>query len=92
MIAQGQYRTVRAAVAAQGDGPILQPTLLFSENSLRLRITRTSKEYNFTWLMLADTLDGVRLFFDRLQGWFETEITILDETVGPVGRGSLTSV
>ena len=92
LIAHAQYRTVHAAVAARGDGPILQSSLLLSEKSLRLRISRTPKEYSFTWLMLADTLDGVRLFFDRLQGWFEMEITILDDTAGPVGRGKLTSV
>ena len=91
LIAQAQYRTIHAVVAARGDGPILQSTLLLSEKSLRLGISRTPKDYSFTWLMLADTLDGLRIFFDRLQGCFETEILILDDTVGPVGRGSLTS-
>lgn len=41
--------------------------------------------------MLADTLEDVRLFFDDLQGWFETEITILDDIAGPVGRGSVST-
>ena len=91
LIAQVQYRTIHAVVAARGDGPILQSTLLLSEKSLRLGISRTPKDYSFTWLMLADTLDGLRLFFDRFQGWFETEILILDDTAGPVGQGSLTS-
>ncbi len=39
--------------------------------------------------MLADALEGLRLFFDGLQGWFETKFTILDDTAGVVGRGSV---
>lgn len=91
LIARAQYRIVVAVAAARGDGPIQLPSIAFSEKSLRLSVTRPPNDYNLTWLMLANTLDGVRLFFHRLQAWFETEITILDDTEGPVGQGSLTS-
>ena len=36
--------------------------------------------------MLADTLEGLRLFFDRF-GWFETFFTVLDDEAGVVGEG-----
>ena len=91
LIARAQYRTVQAVAAARGDGPIQLPSLFFSEKSLHLKIGRTPNDYSLTWLMLANTLEGVRLFFHRLQGWFETEFTILDDTAGPVAQGSLTS-
>lgn len=91
LVARAQYQIVQSTIAAHGDGPILQPTLKWSETSLRLRISRPLSHHSLTWLMLADTLEGVRLFFDDLQGWFETEITILDDIAGPVGRGSVSA-
>lgn len=39
--------------------------------------------------MVANSLEGLRIFFDRVQGWFETSITILDDVIGVVGQGSL---
>ena len=54
-----------------------------------MRISRPLAQTDLTWLMLADTLEGLREFFDGLSGWFETEVTILDDTAGPVGSGSV---
>ena len=54
-----------------------------------MRISRPLAQTDLTWLMLADTVEGLRVFFDRLSGWFETQVTILDDTAGPVGRGSV---
>ena len=39
--------------------------------------------------MLADTLEGLRIFFDGLHRWFEPSITILDDVAGIVGDGSI---
>lgn len=55
-----------------------------------MRISRPLAQTDLTWLMLADSLEGLRAFFDGLSGWFETEITILDDTAGPVGSGCVT--
>ena len=90
LIARAQYRIGRAMVAAHGDGPIPQSNLKWSEGKLCIEISRPLAQEDLTWLMLADTLEGLRLFFDGLRGWFETSITILDDTAGPVGSGSVT--
>ena len=87
LIANAQYQVIQEVVAAHGDGPVLQPEWEWYENSLYLRII--AREY-MTWLMLADTVEGLRNFFDGLQGWFETRFTILDDTAGPVGEGIVT--
>ena len=76
---------------AHGDGPVSQPNFEWSENNLYIRVDRPLALHDLTWLMLADTLEeGARGFFEGLRGWFETEITILDDTGGPVGGGSVT--
>ena len=89
LIARAQYQIGRAVVAAHGDGPVLQSSLEWSEGRLYIRIIRPLAHEDLTWLMLADTMEGLRRFFG-LYGWFETSITILDDIVGPVGRGSIT--
>lgn len=88
--ARTQYQVVKAVAAAGGDGPISQSYLEWSEGMLNIRISRPLAQDDLTWLMLADTLEGLRYFFHDLQGWFETSITILDDTAGPVGSGIIT--
>lgn len=90
LIAKAQYQIIGAVTAAHGDGPVSQPNFEWSEKRLYLRISRPLAQQDLTWLMLADTLEGLREFFDGLQGWFETSITILDDTAGPVGEGAIT--
>ena len=75
--------------AAHGDGPVAQPNLEWSEGKLFIRISRPLAQEDLTWGILADTLEGLRYFFDGLRGWFETSITILDDIAGPVGSGSV---
>ncbi|KAM0801908.1 hypothetical protein BDR22DRAFT_887961 [Usnea florida] len=87
LVAKAQYQIVQAVIAAHGDGPVLQRNFEWSEKGLYLRISRPLARQDLTWLMLADTLEGVRDFFNGLQGWFETSITILDDIAGPVGDG-----
>lgn len=89
LTAKAQYRIVTAVVAAHGDGPVLQPSFRWSVDRLYIRVSRPLAQKDLTWLMLADTLEGLRVFFGGLQGWFETSIIILDDTAGPVGTGSL---
>ena len=89
LTAQAQHQVVKRVIAAHGDGPVSQQIYEWSEKRLCIRISRPLAEESLTWLMLTDTLEGLRLFFDQLQGWFETQITILDDFLGPVGRGSI---
>lgn len=90
LTARAQYQVVKAVVTARGDGPVPQPNFEWCEKRLCIRISRPLAQEDLTWLMLADTLEGLRVFFGGLHGWFETSITILDDTVGPVGGGSIT--
>lgn len=87
LIANVQYRIVQAVIAEHGDGPVSQSHLEWSEKGLYLRMIA---QEDMTWLMLADTLEGLREFFNGLQRWFETSITILDDTAGPVADGIIT--
>ncbi len=89
LTAKAQYQNIQAIIAARGDGPVPQSSLKWSERKLYIKISRPLAQEDLTWSMLADTLEGLRLFFDGLQGWFETSITILDDTAGPVGDGSV---
>lgn len=89
LIARAQYQIGRAIAGAHGDGPISQPNLGWSEGNLYVRVSRPLAQEDLTWLMLEDTLEGLRLFY-VMYGWFETSITILDDTEGPVGSGSVT--
>lgn len=89
LTAKSQYQLLNAVAAARGDGPVRQPNFEWSEDRLYIRISRPLAQQDLTWLMLADTLEGLRVFFDA-QGWFETSITILDDIAGPVGDGSIT--
>ena len=89
LIAKAQYQIGRAIAGAHGDGPISQPNVEWSEGNLYVRVSRPLAQEDLTWLMLEDTLEGLRLFY-VLYGWFETSITILDDAEGPVGSGSVT--
>ncbi len=89
LIAITQYQLIGAVIAAHGDGPVRQSNFEWSEKRLFIRISRPLSREDLTWSMLADTLEGLRVFFDGLERWFETSITILDDTAGPVGDGSV---
>lgn len=89
LIGKAQYQLVQGVIAARGDGPVPQTKFEWSEKKLYISISRPLAQEDLTWLMLADTLEGLRLFFDGLQGWFELSVTILDDIAGPVGEGSV---
>lgn len=76
-------------IAARGDGPVPQLNFEWEERKLYVRISRPLAQEDLTWLILAETLEGIKVFFGGLVGWFETEVTILDDTAGIVGRGSV---
>ena len=54
---------------------------------MHIRVQRPLGEESLTWLMLADTVEGLRLFFEEVHAWFEMRVTILDDTAGVVGSG-----
>ena len=43
------------------------------------------------WLMLAQTYKGIVQFMEEF-GWMAARLTVLDDEVGQVGTGTLTSV
>ena len=83
-----QYQIIKAVIAAHGDEAIQQSNFEWSRQKLFIRISRPLARDDLTWSILSDTLEGLRVFFDSY-GWFETSITILDDTAGPVGDGSI---
>ena len=90
LIATAQYHVAKAIAAAHGDKAVEESNFEWSENRLYIRISRPLAREDLTWLMLTDTLEGLRVFFGGSHGWFETSITILDDTAGPVGDGTIT--
>ena len=88
LIAIAQYQIIGEIIAAHGDGPVPRTIVEWSEKKLYIRFSRPLARDDLTWMMLADTLEGLRVFFDT-RGWFETSITILDDTAGPVADGSV---
>ena len=44
--------------------------------------------WRMTWLMLAQTFDGIMEFME-LYEWIEVKFAVLDEEAGPVGTGVL---
>ena len=62
---------------------------MWLEKKLAIKIRRSPINEYFTWLMLADALEGIRIFFDNLQGWFESRVAILDDTAGLVAEGMI---
>ena len=88
LICKAQYQIVQGMAASHGDGPVSQPDFEWVQERLSVEISRSFARLDLTWLMLADTLEGLRVFFIRY-GWFETTITVLDDTAGPVGYGSV---
>ena len=61
----------------------------YSEDRLYIRISRPLAREDLTWLMLTETLEGLMVIFGASYGWFETSITILDDTADPVGDGTI---
>lgn len=72
--------------ATRGDGPVPKPEFYWVQERLSVTIIRPFAQLDLTWLMLADALEGLRVFLMRY-GWFETEIDVLDDTAGPVAHG-----
>ena len=89
LIAIAQYQVAKAIAAAHGEKAVQESNFEWSEDGLYIRISRPLASEDLTWLMLTDTLEGLRVFFGGLHGWFETSITILDDTAGPVGEGMI---
>ena len=74
-------------VATRGDGSVSRHSSKWVEDRSTIINHDLSADQDLTWLMLADSLHGIKVFFRRLQGWFETEITILDDIARIVGKG-----
>ena len=80
---------VKFVVATRGDGSVSRRSSKRVEDRLTIINHGLSAHQDLTWLMLADSLNGIRVFFRRLQRWLETEITILDDIARIVGNGTI---
>ena len=90
LIAIAQYQIIGEIVSARGDGPVTEEKMEWCEKRLCVRVSRPLAREDLSWMMLADMLEGLRVFFgDEKRGWFETLITVLDDTAGPVADGSI---
>ena len=61
-----QYEVVKAVAAAHGDKAVEESNFEWSEDGLYIRISRPLAREDLTWLMLTDTLEGLRVFFRRI--------------------------
>ncbi len=75
-------------IKSRGDGPVPAPIYEWSHGRLNVKIVRPLASQDLTWLMLANSLEGLKDFFDEY-GWFVCQITVLDDTLGPVATGSV---
>lgn len=86
LISKAQYQIVRGIALSRGDAPVPQPDFIWTQERLEVTISRPFAQLDLTWLMLADALEGLRVFLIRY-GWFETEVDVLDDRKGPVAHG-----
>ncbi len=76
-------------VEARGDGPIAQPTFEWRHGRTYVRVEqRDLAGGGLSWVVLAEALHGVREFGETF-GVFGVRFTVLDDTVGVVGSGSV---
>lgn len=76
-------------VEARGDGPIAQPTFEWRHGRTCVRAEQHELGVGgLSWLVLAEALHGVREFGETF-GVFGCQFTVLDDTVGVVGSGSV---
>ena len=65
-----QYHVVKVIAAGYGDKSVQESSFEWSEDGLYTRISRPLAREDLTWLMLTDTLEGLRVFFGGSHGWF----------------------
>lgn len=87
---QGQSEVVEGLVASHGNAPIQRLAFTFWSEYTYMQI-QPGQNGRMNWLMLARTYKGVVQFMEEL-GWMALRLTVLDDEVGQVGRGSLTLV
>ena len=87
IVAKAQYQIVNAVVRARGDGPVEQPTFEWRHGRLYVRVEQQHR-LELSWLVMAEALSGV-LEFGYTFGFFGCEFTVLEDTVGVVGSGSV---
>ncbi len=88
IITWAQYVIIQGVIKSRGDGPVPAPIYEWSHGRLNVKIVRPLASQDLTWLMLANSLEGLKDFFDEY-GWFVCQITVLDDTLGPVATGSV---
>ncbi|KAF6236260.1 hypothetical protein HO173_005891 [Letharia columbiana] len=85
IVEKAQFEIVQSVVKARGDAPIAQPTFEWRHGRLYVRVEH---ELALTWLVMAEALHGLRDFGDEY-GFWGLSFTVLDDTAGIVGSGSV---
>lgn len=85
IVEKAQYEVVSSVVRARGDGPIAQPTFEWRHGRVYVRVEHGLE---LTWLVMAEALHGV-VEFGYSYGFFGCVFTVLDDTAGVVGSGSV---
>ena len=70
-----------------GTAPVPEVRYQWDEGRTAIKISRPMARAGLTWLDMADTVEGIRLFFEQCGAWFELQFEILDDDEGPVGTG-----
>jgi len=81
-----RYEIVQGAIKARGDAPIAQPNFEWHLGRLHVRLNNPNLE--LTWMVMSEAIQGLRMWGWDV-GFITTEFTILDDTVGPVGSGTI---
>ena len=88
LIVNAQYAIIQGVLGAHGDQPVPAPNYDWSYGRLFVHLVRPLASQELTWSMVANTLRGLQDFYDNY-GWFECDIVVLDDTLGPVATGSV---
>lgn len=85
MCFEAQATIIEAIVAAKGDGPMPRLKPLWWYRGTQMNIFPGDQ---MTWVMLSHAFTGIVSFVETYVA-VSMEIQILDDNLGPVGRGSV---
>ena len=80
---------VEAVVQNQGNGPVSTLQLQYWSGSLYMTI-KPHSAMTMTWLILSHTVEGVVQFM-QTYSWVSARFTILDDSLGIVGKGIISN-
>ena len=85
MCFEAQGTIIEAIVAAKGDGPMPRLRPLWWYRGAQIQMYPGEQ---MTWVMLSHMFTGIVAFVEKFTA-VSMSVEILDETLGPVGTGSI---